>query len=362
MDGGVPCSSAAIWEEIDLAERYLVCCMFEAASSLSRSIIQGICNSDSTALIEDAELVDIMESAGMVFVQSLKELGRTSELIPELKFLFGTVAAVPGQVFLTGACMQIAEGFSSKLKATFEEFIGKWKYVEGHAFVCLNGVKNPTSMRWPILSTEKYLDIVGVYAISLLGMSLNDIDLAISWTEKAELPEERRQEILRKLQSLSSSKRSSSPGATEMHRLTDKTSTLSATTTKALRGAESFSTNINTLKNPNRDASSAVPLGSSLSSLFNRIAGSLWWFRTIRVKCGNTTLIIPQGKVLLWSSLVLVILHIFRRKQAILRRFAGSKVVAIKRALADAWQLAFSVQVNPLAAIQPIPSTAPGVR
>lgn len=50
--------------------------MFEAASSLSRSIIQRICNSDSTALIEDAELVDIMESAGMVFVQSLKELGR----------------------------------------------------------------------------------------------------------------------------------------------------------------------------------------------------------------------------------------------------------------------------------------------
>lgn len=89
--------------------------------------------------------------------------------------------------------MQIAGGFSSKLKATFEEFLGKWTYVEGHTFVCLNGVKNSTSVRWPILSAEKYLEIVGVYAISLLGMSLNDIDLAVSWTEKAKLPEERRQ-------------------------------------------------------------------------------------------------------------------------------------------------------------------------
>lgn len=128
------------------------------------------------------------------------------------------------------------------------------------------------------------------------------------------------QEILRKLQSLSSSKRSSSPSATEMNQLADRTRTLSATATKPLQGAESFSTNANALKNPNHDASNAVTLGSSLSSLFNRIARSLWWFRTIRLKCGNATLIIPRGKVLLWSSLVLVILHIFRRKQAILRR------------------------------------------
>lgn len=56
-----------------------------------------------------------------------------------------------------------------------------------------------TSERCPVcsvLETEKYLKVAEVYAVTLLGMFLRDTELAITWVEKAELPEEKRQVLL----------------------------------------------------------------------------------------------------------------------------------------------------------------------
>ena len=41
-------------------------------------------------------------------------------------------------------------------------------------------------------------------------------------------------------------------------------------------------------------------------------------------------------------------------------RIALRQAVSAKKALVDAWQLAFSVQVNPLAAVQPLPAAPRG--
>lgn len=102
-DNGIStCTSPSIWEEVDQSERwsiafffllnylisahyfkiniisiwlysYLVCSMYEEAASLGSSVLKRLRDSNNNY---NEESYDMMESAGMVFVQSLKELGR----------------------------------------------------------------------------------------------------------------------------------------------------------------------------------------------------------------------------------------------------------------------------------------------
>lgn len=44
-----------------------------------------------------------------------------------------------------------------------------------------------------VLEINEYLEVVELYAITLLATVRKDIDLAISWVEDASLPEENRQ-------------------------------------------------------------------------------------------------------------------------------------------------------------------------
>lgn len=50
--------------------------VFEEAASLASSIVHKIRNSEFERPLGDTELADMMNSAGMVIVQSYKELGR----------------------------------------------------------------------------------------------------------------------------------------------------------------------------------------------------------------------------------------------------------------------------------------------
>lgn len=62
--------------------------MFGEASSLASYVLKRLLDLKYTeATLEDFELNDMLESAGMVLVQSLKELGRYP-LIPYLNFSF----------------------------------------------------------------------------------------------------------------------------------------------------------------------------------------------------------------------------------------------------------------------------------
>ncbi|XP_077215355.1 3-phosphoinositide-dependent protein kinase-1 [Tasmannia lanceolata] len=368
---GVSPSNSTTWEEIELSESYLVCCMFEEATSLASSILRHLCKISSTNPNEDVQWDDMMESAGMVLVQALKELGRTSEILNELKALFGSATAIPVQVLLTGACFQIAEGRPSGLRSIFEEFLGKWKYVDGKSFyVCENVDPESSSSegraRCSFLGIERYMEVAEVYAVRLLGMVMKDTDLAISWVEKAELPEERRQEMLRKLHSLYSSKESNSslgPGTLQPWERSGAQANLY--TNSAISEVERFSKAVDArrpLQGVDTKPAALKSTHPSLGSFSKLIRSWLWWFPTVTLKIDSARIIISQGRVVLWGSLFLLSYYVLRRKGTALKRAASKQALLIRKALIDMWQLAFSVQVNPLAAVQSLTVATHGAR
>ncbi|XP_009399616.2 protein APEM9-like isoform X2 [Musa acuminata AAA Group] len=366
--------------------------------------------------VDDVQMAEMMESAGMVFVQSMKELGRTQELFVELRELFGSVETIPVQVFLTGyhksviqlypsyfskfvssllfyllmcgdlnrvsffsisrndavmncrACMQISERFTSNLRAIFEEFLSKWKYVDGGIYVLTVAEPESSSdkvgMKQPVMGAKNYLEIAEVYTITVLGMVLCSPDLAISWTEKAELPEESRQVLLRRLHSLVSAKNSSSHSNLGGGLRPEQAHSLSSSTSgSTFSGNEAYP---EAVKQELHSAGGRSRGGlfktvrPSIRNILEQISCCFWWFRTIHLKFGNVHLVLPSGKQMLVCSLIVLTYYILRQKGTILKRSVATQAAAIKRALVDAWQLAFSVQVNPLAAIQQLPSAPHG--
>ncbi|WMV59453.1 hypothetical protein MTR67_052838 [Solanum verrucosum] len=231
----------------------------------------------------------------------------TSEILKQLKVLFGSVTAIPAQVFLTGVCLQIPDGPSAEVKEILEEFLMKWRYVDGKYNTIAN-VEADVSYKEEFsnqisLRVDKYLEIIELYVITFLGRILGNFDLAISWVEKYPLPDEKRQDLLRQLHSM------------------------------------------NTLKLGSSSQSSALPLQIDEFTL----------------KFGSSRLVLSNGSVLL-GFLVALVHCIVRRKQASLWSVVKSQASSTKKALVDFWQLAFSYQVNPLAAVQPLPPATRGSR
>ncbi|KAJ6854073.1 protein APEM9 [Iris pallida] len=335
------CSSSFIWKQVDLSESYMVCCMFEEAASLA------LLWSDKYVILSSeavhTEMVQMVESAAMVFVQSLKEMGRTGELFVELEMLFGSVAEVPVQVFLTGACMQISEGHSSNLRAIFEEFLEKWPITEPQNFS--DGCQMQSDM-----DVGKHLEVAEVYAITLLGVVLRKPDDAISWTEQAALPEEKRQEILRRLRSLHISAQSS----TSLGSGTVQTSAKVGNSFSSGSGSDMGQNILKTIpqSSPNGEEQEAATSKSIRSSITHILD------RSVSLKFGKFQLVLPRRKTMVLVSLLLFTFYILRSRGRILKQFIARQVSSIRRALVDAWQLAFSVQVNPLATVQQVPSPA----
>ncbi|URE00933.1 3-phosphoinositide-dependent protein [Musa troglodytarum] len=361
-------SVSAIWNEIDLCESYLVCCMFKEAASLASSTVHRVRSTPFADAVDDVQMAEMMESAGMVFVQSMKELGRTQELFVELRELFGSVETIPVQVFLTGACMQISERFTSNLRAIFEEFLSKWKYVDGGIYVLTVAEPESSSdkvgMKQSVMGVKNYLEVAEVYTITVLGMVLCSLDLAISWTEKAELPEESRQVLLRRLHSLLSAKNSSSHSNLGGGLQRQQAQSLSSSTGGSTSGGneaypEAMKQELHS--GAGRSRGGLFKTGRpSIRNILEQISCYFWWFRTIHLKFGNVHLVLPSGKQMLVCSLIVLTYYVLRQKGTILKRSVATQAAAIKRAMIDAWQLAFSVQVNPLAAIQQLPSSPHG--
>nr|GMD61650.1 protein APEM9 [Ipomoea batatas] len=350
-------SNAAIppsWEDIERSESYLVCCIYEEAASLSHSVLKRLCEINSKnnkpyyEIVESGdELDDMFESAGMVYVQSLNQLGRTLEILKELKLLFGSVTAIPVQVFLTGACLQIPGGISSDFQEILEEFLSKWKYMDGNYYSSVSVGNDVTYVegfsKQFVLGVDKYLEIVELYVITFLGRIMRNVDLAVSWVEKASLPEEKRQHLLRQLHSMNTSKLSSSlePATASLLQM-DEYGTKSA----SIKEEETFSGSANNFSAENNTK-------QALKKMYkNRVP--FWWFRTITLKFGNTRFVVSNGNIFL-CCLALLLFFIVRRKSN-LRSIIRKQASSVKKALSDLWELAFSYQVNPLAAVQSLPT------
>ncbi|GJN03877.1 hypothetical protein PR202_ga21368 [Eleusine coracana subsp. coracana] len=158
---------SGLWKQIDDAEYYLVSGSFERAVSTALSISDQICRAALENACDHVELLEMLESAGMVLVQALKELNRTSEIFVQLKETFGSVAYVPVKVFLTGATMQMATESVSDLRPIFEEYIAKRRYTNDEVYV-LNREQDSSSNGLAVISvmsTEQYFEACIVTAI-----------------------------------------------------------------------------------------------------------------------------------------------------------------------------------------------------
>lgn len=347
----------AVWEQIEASESFLLNCTFEEAASLASSVIQHICSETFAVTVDEVQVADMKESAGMVFVQSLKELGRTSEIFTELQRLFGSLAAVPAEVFLTGASMQISEGYATKLKADFELFLAEWKYLDDKVYVSAQS-SSEIHVRNYVISAEKYMEMAEFYAVTLLGMVLCSPDLAISWIERAELPEEKRQEIIMRVRPLCYVKKSSmSSPAQRTYRSRDLPT---CSTDSTLLGYENPQGSQPNGDKSNQDALKSIRPNTRLIS--QRLGPYLWWFRTLHLKFGSVSIILPGGRTVILGLLTFFAYHILKNRRAAFKRIVTQQASSIWRILSDALQLAFSFQVNPLAAVQPTPSATLGSR
>nr|GMD69771.1 protein APEM9 [Ipomoea batatas] len=270
-------SNAAIppsWEDIERSESYLVCCMYEEAASLSHSVLKRLCEINSKnnkpyyEIVESGdELDDMFESAGMVYVQSLNQLGRTLEILKELKLLFGSVTAIPVQVFLTGSNLEPSlPGMSPDKPAAFLLIFKKF-------------LRNSLARLW------------------------RNVDLAVSWVEKASLPEEKRQftDNFPNLYTVSFSAFAKAitlhgtlPKAQQFHWnppqhhycKMDEYGTKSASI-KERRNIQWFCKQFQCENNTKQ----------ALKKMYKNKRVPFWWFRTITLKFGNTTRIeTPTGR------------------------------------------------------------------
>ena len=95
------------------------------------------------------------------------------------------------------ACFQISDGSSFGVREFLEEFLSKWNCVDEQYYGLVGAEANVDCMarfeRHFILGVDEYVEVVEVYAVMLLATVLQDMHLAISWVEKAALPEEKRQ-------------------------------------------------------------------------------------------------------------------------------------------------------------------------
>lgn len=274
------------------------------------------------------------------------------EILKELKLLFGSVSAIPCQVFLTGVCFQIQEG-PLGVREFLEEYLGKWRCVDERYYVLASAETDITYQEGCnnqlVLGVDEYLQVVEVYVVTLLTVVLGDMDLSISWVEKAALPEERRQELLRRVHSMYSSRVTS-----HMHGASTLQTDERGTSSSSRKELGSYEGSLKAMEAQNvKDGESSAK--QAIMKLSSQKVLCFWWFRTINLKFGNARLVVSNGSVLL-GSLILLMCYLLRRKRATITRILKRQALSMKKAVMDLWQLAFSYQVNPLAAVESLPA------
>ncbi|KFK38449.1 hypothetical protein AALP_AA3G114800 [Arabis alpina] len=283
-----------IWGEIDRSESYLVCSMYQEAESLSSSTLKKLFGNIDVLSEEEEALDDMLESAGMVLIQSLHGLSRTVEIVNELRDVFGEIAAIPVQVLLTGICLQISNGSYSGVREILEEFFSIWVYKDNHYILNDVGLSAKGFHGKLQLDIDEYMEVVELYAFGVLAKVSDDMGLAISWVEKAALPEERRQGLLRRLHSLLSLKTANVPEATSFE--------------------EDSKDSSYALVNNNKSMATEK-IDSVLKLSKQHEPSSLWSSHPLSVKLGNTQFSISKGKVAI-SLVGLIICYALKRKRA----------------------------------------------
>ncbi|KAL9259326.1 APEM9-like protein [Drosera capensis] len=348
-------NGSATWKDVELAESYLVCGMFEEAKALASSFLARVNDNENVDGVCDEATYEMKESAAMVLVQSLGESGRAAELLNELKAYFGDVLTIPPRVVLIGASILVAAGFAAAAREFLEDFLRKWQFKEGKCSLAINLGTDCSSVREPGLpgmEVDEYLEVVEFYSVTLLGKILSDLDHAVLWVEKAKLPEQARQDLLRKLHSLLSHNTSSSSQVPVKSPLVDDTRS-GIVSTKEVSDA----------------GKSEIAKGSNLPTGFaekeklalkrqlklRKILDFFSWFPRASIRFGNVWIPSSTGAILLCGLILIVGYGLQKKRGAIIMRLVKKRALSLKQAMIDFWRLAFSYQVNPLAAVQAVP-------
>ncbi|XP_010486260.1 PREDICTED: uncharacterized protein LOC104764335 isoform X2 [Camelina sativa] len=307
-----------------------------SSSSILKTIFGNIDVLSEEEALGDHQLHDLLESVGMVLVQSLHGIGRTVEIVNELRNVFGEIAAIPVQVLLTGICLQISNGSYSGVSEILQDFFSIWVYRDNHyilndAGVSAKGFHGKTSM-----DIDEFLEVVELYTFGVLAKVSDDVGLAVSWVEKAALPEDRRHGLLRRLHSLLSLKTTNVPDASSFEEDSKDSSSYAVV-------------------NKPKDSKN-YDIDSGLKLTKQHEPSPLWSSHPLSLKLGNTQFSMSKGKVAI-SLVGLIICYALKRKRAALIRIIRRQMESTRKAFVDFWKLAFSYQVNPLAAIQSIPNS-----
>ncbi|XP_027921060.1 protein APEM9-like isoform X2 [Vigna unguiculata] len=336
--------AAAIWNEIEASESFLVCSMYQEAASAASSILERLRHASLAT-------PDMLESTAMVLLQALIHLPRNQHILDQLRLHFISVKAIPPRVLLTGACFQIAQGSGLGVQEFVEDFLNGWSLEDARYCAVIketNVEDGSIEERHIILEINEYVEVVELYSVTLLATVRKDVDLAISWVENSSLPEENRQGLLRRLYSMHS------PESTIVSQPfpqspTNRNEDYSLKERNMSEGLPQASKTKHLNNESNRSKNALIKLSKQIETCF-------CCFRGIHLKIGSTKFVITSGKIML-GCLLLFIYYVFRKKQATIKRILRRQAISVKRALVDLWQLAFSYQVNPLAAVQP-PSAA----
>ncbi|VFQ94091.1 unnamed protein product [Cuscuta campestris] len=177
-----------------------------------------------------------------------------------------------------------------------------------------------------VLGVDEYLEVVELYVIDILGRAMKNVDLAVSWVEKASLPEEKRQILLRLIHSMNTSDLDSSSQPTASLLQIDEYPNQSDSM------MEENPSSANNLENNTKE---------TIMKMYKNRA-PFWWFRTITLKFGNAQFVVSNGKIFL-CFLPLTFFYMMRRKPDLKSTFR-KHAWYVKKALTDLWELAFSTK------------------
>lgn len=216
-------------------------------------------------------------------------------------------------------CLQISNGSYSGIREILEEFFSIWVYKDDH-YILDDAKLNVKGLHGKIsLGIDEFMEAVELYTFGVLGKDANDVDLAISWVEKAALPEETRQVLLNRSMGFVYELVSESVPLKSLfffqgllRRLHSLLSLKSANVPVAASFEETSSYDV--LNNNKSFANDEVDYVLKLSKQHEP-----WSSRPLSLRLGNTRFSISRGKVAL-GLVGLIICYALKRKRAALIR------------------------------------------
>lgn len=116
-----------------------------------------------------------------------------------LFFSFNTLCQMIKEVnaMFLRACFLMSKQCLCGLRETLEEFLSSWNYVKQKScYILRTADKQQISFEGHVnssLPVERYVEVTKVYIVTLLGVVLDNYELANVQLAKADLPEQKRQ-------------------------------------------------------------------------------------------------------------------------------------------------------------------------